>query len=328
MVVEQLVAPPGALGEPVHDVSRRCPGRRRRTGCRPRAPGRRCRGSAPCRAGPAGRGSGARRGGRRSSPRRSARAGRRRSAGGSWPPRARCGSRRRSAGTAPATRGVAAWLTSAKSCTSCTEPAASRAKPVCRAAMTSEWSPKMDSACVARVRAATCRVNGVSSPAILYMLGIISSRPCEAVKVVDSDAGLQRSVDRAGGTALGLHLDHLRHLAPQIGLLFHRPRVRQLAHRRGRRDRVDGDDLVGSVGDRGRGLVAVHRDRGCVWHGSVPPPQRQTIAGHTAATPPPRSGIMHRSLIAARHPQGWVSSRSSRRTCAGAARAPAAASGR
>ncbi len=27
---------------------------------------------------------------------------------------------------------------------------------------------------------------GVSSPAILYMLGIISSRPCEAVKVVAS----------------------------------------------------------------------------------------------------------------------------------------------
>jgi hypothetical protein len=29
-------------------------------------------------------------------------------------------------------------------------------------------------------------VKGVSSPAILYMLGIISSRPCEAVKVVAS----------------------------------------------------------------------------------------------------------------------------------------------
>ncbi len=45
----------------------------------------------------------------------------------------------------------------------------------------------MDRAWVARVRAATCRVNGVSSPAILYMLGIISSRPCEAVKVVVSE---------------------------------------------------------------------------------------------------------------------------------------------
>ncbi len=62
----------------------------------------------------------------------------------------------------------------------------SSAKPVWRQAMTSEWSPKIDSACVASVRAATCIVNGVSSPAILYMLGIISSRPCDAVNVVDS----------------------------------------------------------------------------------------------------------------------------------------------
>ena len=52
--------------------------------------------------------------------------------------------------------------------------------------MTSEWSPKIDSAWVARVRAATCMQNGVSSPAILYMLGIISRSPCEAVKVVAS----------------------------------------------------------------------------------------------------------------------------------------------
>ena len=29
-------------------------------------------------------------------------------------------------------------------------------------------------------------MNGVSSPAILYMLGIISSRPCDAVNVVAS----------------------------------------------------------------------------------------------------------------------------------------------
>ena len=52
--------------------------------------------------------------------------------------------------------------------------------------MTSEWSPKIDSACVASALAATCMVNGVSSPAILYMLGIISSRPWEAVNVVAS----------------------------------------------------------------------------------------------------------------------------------------------
>ena len=52
--------------------------------------------------------------------------------------------------------------------------------------MTSEWSPKIESACVATERAATCIANAVSSPAILYMLGIIRSRPCEEVKVVAS----------------------------------------------------------------------------------------------------------------------------------------------
>src|SRR5262249_15540449 len=64
------------------------------------------------------------------------------------------------------------------------EPEHSMAKPICRHAITSEWSPKMERAWVASVRAATCMQNDVSSPAILYMLGIISSRPCDAVKVV------------------------------------------------------------------------------------------------------------------------------------------------
>src|SRR5512140_3840464 len=72
----------------------------------------------------------------------------------------------------------------AKSCASCTEPEASIANPVWRHAITSEWSPKMDSACVATVRADTCIAYALSSPAILYMLGIIRRRPCEAVNVV------------------------------------------------------------------------------------------------------------------------------------------------
>ena len=83
-------------------------------------------------------------------------------------------------------RSVAACAMAAKSWASCTEPEASRAKPVCRHAITSEWSPKIDSAWVASVRAATCMQNGVSSPAILYMFGIISRRPWDAVKVVQS----------------------------------------------------------------------------------------------------------------------------------------------
>ncbi len=55
-----------------------------------------------------------------------------------------------------------------------------------RACITSLWSPKIDRAWVAIVRAATWMTVGVSSPAILNMFGIISSSPWEAVKVVPS----------------------------------------------------------------------------------------------------------------------------------------------
>jgi hypothetical protein len=79
---------------------------------------------------------------------------------------------------------VAACAISARSCASCTELEQSWAKPVARVAITSEWSPKIDSACAATERAATWNTAGVSSPAILYMFGIIRSRPWEAVKVV------------------------------------------------------------------------------------------------------------------------------------------------
>ena len=81
---------------------------------------------------------------------------------------------------------VAACATSARSWASWTDAEASSAKPVWRTAITSEWSPKIDSPCAASERAATCSTAGVSSPAILYMFGIISSRPCEAVNVVAS----------------------------------------------------------------------------------------------------------------------------------------------
>ena len=81
-------------------------------------------------------------------------------------------------------RRVAAWATRAKSWASWTEPAASIAQPVVRACITSLWSPKIDRAWVATVRAATWMTAGVSSPQILNMLGTIRSRPCEAVNVV------------------------------------------------------------------------------------------------------------------------------------------------
>ena len=72
----------------------------------------------------------------------------------------------------------------AKSWASCTDPDESRPKPVWRTAITSWWSPKIESACAAMERAATWKTVLVSSPAILYMLGIISSSPCDDVNVV------------------------------------------------------------------------------------------------------------------------------------------------
>ncbi len=81
---------------------------------------------------------------------------------------------------------VAMCEMAARSWASCTEEEASIAQPVDRVAITSLWSPKIDSAWVATVRAATWMTAGVSSPATLNMFGIMSSRPWEAVKVVPS----------------------------------------------------------------------------------------------------------------------------------------------
>ena len=81
-------------------------------------------------------------------------------------------------------RSVDSCATAARSCASCTDAEASSAKPVWRTAMTSWWSPKIDRPWVASERAATWKTVLVNSPAILYMFGIISSRPWLAVNVV------------------------------------------------------------------------------------------------------------------------------------------------
>ena len=127
-----------------------------------------------------------RRGARGPAPRAPARAGRRRRAARSCSARARCGTRRRSARTAPASRASRPARPAPGRGPPAPTPTASSAKPVWRTAITSEWSPKIDSPCAASDRAATCITAEVSSPAILYMFGIISSRPCEAVNVVAS----------------------------------------------------------------------------------------------------------------------------------------------
>ena len=59
---------------------------------------------------------------------------------------------------------------------------------------------------------------GVSSPAILYMLGIISSRPWEAVKVVAERPACRAPCRRAGRAALALHF-HYRGMVPQMLVL-------------------------------------------------------------------------------------------------------------
>ena len=74
-------------------------------------------------------------------------------------------------------------------------------------------------------------------------------------------AALQRAVDRPRRAALRLHLLDERHLAPDVLDALGRPRIGQLRHRRGRRDREDGAGVVDAIGDMGGGRVAVHDHR-------------------------------------------------------------------
>ena len=71
--------------------------------------------------------------------------------------------------------------TAPRSMHSCTLEDARRAKPVCRQAMTSECSAKMEMLLVATFREAAWMTAGFSSPAIRYMVGIMSIMPWLAV---------------------------------------------------------------------------------------------------------------------------------------------------
>ena len=72
-------------------------------------------------------------------------------------------------------------------------------------------------------------------------------------------AGLQRAMDRPGGAAFALHLDDGGHRAPQVLHPACCPGVGPFAHRRGRCDRVNGDDFVQRVGNARDGFVGVDR---------------------------------------------------------------------
>ena len=72
-------------------------------------------------------------------------------------------------------------------------------------------------------------------------------------------AGLERAVNRGGGSGLGLHLYQSDGLAEDVFLPLGRPCVGLFGHRRGGRYRIYRRDFGEGVGDVGRGLVAVHR---------------------------------------------------------------------
>ncbi len=111
-------------------------------------------------------------------------------------------------------------------------------------------------------------------------------------------AGLESPVQRPGRAALALHLDHLRDGAPQVRPSGGGPGVRELAHRGGRRDRIDGDDLRQPVRDRGGRLVPVDRDqRPDLIHVNLTPSRERPKAGLAARFPSfrdvsPRTGVV------------------------------------
>ena len=76
---------------------------------------------------------------------------------------------------------------------------------------------------MATVRAVTWKTVGVSSPAILNMFGIISSRPCDAVNVVVRAPACKRAVDGAGRPRLALHFHH----SGTVPKMFLRPAAAQ-----------------------------------------------------------------------------------------------------
>ena len=173
-------------------------------------------------------------------------------------PRATCGSRRRSGGTGRAPRASRRSRRAPGPAPPAPTTRQSSAKPVPRAAITSLWSPKIESAWVAT------RARGDVEDRRRQLAGDLEhvrEHQQQALRRGErrrQRAGLERAVDRAGGASLALHLDHLGHRAPDVRAPAAAPGVGELAHRRGRGDRVDRDHLARAVGDARRRLVAVN----------------------------------------------------------------------
>ena len=111
-------------------------------------------------------------------------------------------------------------------------------------------------------RAATWNTVEVSSPAILNMFGIISSRPCDAVKVVARDPACNAPC-MAPAAPPSLCISITVGTVPQmLGFPFGGPLVRPFAHVGGWRDGIDGDDFVSLMGNVCGRFVAVDEDLG------------------------------------------------------------------
>ena len=131
-------------------------------------------------------------------------------------------------------RSVAACATSAKSCASWTEPAASIAQPVVRACITSLWSPKIDRACVAIGPGGDVDDRRRQLAGDLEHVGDHQEQALRRGERRRQGALLERAVQGAGRARLRLHLDDVGDLAPQVRPAGRGPVVAVLGHRRGR----------------------------------------------------------------------------------------------
>ena len=113
---------------------------------------------------------------------------------------------------------------------------------------------------------------------------------------------LQRAVQRAGGASLRLHLDDVGRQPPPVRTACGGPIVGVLAHRRRRRDRIDGDHLAQRVRHPGGGFVPV--DAGELGHHgpvlSSRPGAREAELG-VLVIAPQRAGGTHYTAAAGRH---------------------------
>ena len=98
---------------------------------------------------------------------------------------------------------------------------------------------------------------GSNSPEILYMLGIIKSRPCEAVNVLVS-APRQGSRAQRRRRRLRTASRHADLLAKEVVAALRGPLVGHFGHGRGRRNGVDCGHIAERVCDVADGGIAVH----------------------------------------------------------------------